>query len=590
MHLLQEIEINNFLNLKHARLESLKDLNVIIGPNNCGKTSVLRGINLLQRISFGRWGESFDCAICKSVYDSTDSLLSLSAKIDERERFLNRHNPQITFTFDVEEIERTLPHLIKERDKILDSVFSLPDETRFRDEITHIRNQVDQFRETVRTSKNVDRTARVSRMADELERNAKVKEDAFTLELEQKTHLRNEFADPKILLKQIPTKGIITEHISFMINQKFSEDVLKTMIFCPDARLDVYKGASIPTYISDKNLPTTEQTVMIQFLKDLVDLKLTDMRQNMDLIRIVEDTRFDTTIAEQGSGVKSLICLIADILAGTKTKILLIDEPELGLNPSGKQAFLRFLLGQCREKQVFIATHDPTFVNPLLWRMQDVSVYVYSVAESQFVRVNLEESKTDPNTFAGYLPHTSSLKQIHIYVEGSRDVYIYQIFLEKYAKENFENWYEIINRIGIYHLAGDFWSHLLYTIPKNPYFSIVILDGDKRERANNVIRKYDAIEKNRFQFFSSIDDVRNYERLLRRRKTLEIDTWFPVVCLKRSEIEDYLEPKPAAKELGPSIAQQMGYVPEEIAQIFSVTFRLVNIRASREDKSQQTMS
>jgi predicted ATP-dependent endonuclease of OLD family len=549
------------------------DLNVIIGPNNYGKTSILRAIDLLQRIGFGRYSGSFDCKTCESFFGSTESLLSLSGEITDRERFLNKYNPRIIFTFDIEEIERTLPYLTKERDETLSGALS-PSETEIHDKIGEIRNQIEQFKKT--------KDLRTIQQINDLERMVASNE----AELQVRGHVRKDFPEPKIVLKQIQDKRLGTEHVSFLFNRKFMEDVLRTMIFCPDARLDIYKGANVPDYIRSKNLPTSEQTVMVQFLKDFVDLKLVDMRQNMDLIRIVEGTRFDTTIAEQGSGVKSLICLVADILAGAKNKILLIDEPELGLNPSGKQAFLKFLLGQSREKQIFIATHDPTFVNPLIWGNLGVSVYVYSVAESKFVKVNLEESKTDPSTFAGYLPHTTSLKQVHIYVEGSRDVYIFQIFLERYVKENFENWYEIINRIGIYHLAGDFWSHLLYTIPEKPYFSIVVLDGDKKKLASDVLKKHDAIKKNRFRFFSSISEMK---KLSHRYKTLEKDTPFPVICLQRAEIEDYLEPKPASKEHGPLVAQQMKYVPEEIAQIFSVTFKFAGIESPREHKLQQTM-
>ena len=559
MRLLQKIEINNYLSLKNVQLENLMDLNIIIGPNNCGKTSILRGINLLQRIKFDRYGVD-SCKLCQSVLGSVNSLLTLDGEIGERERYLNKHETRIVFTFDAEEIERLLPHLITERNEILAGALAHPPEIEGRKEIDRLRES--------RDMKAVDQARELAG-------------DIYT----RRAHISKEFAEPRIVLKQSQNMKLRTEHLSYLINRGFREDVLQTIIFCPDERLNNYKGADIPTYILSKNFPASQQTVMVQFLREFVDLKIADMRQNMDLIRIVEDDKFDTKVAEQGSGVKSLICLVADILAGTQNKILLIDEPELGLNPSGKQAFLKFLLQQSGEKQIFIATHDPTFVNPVLWGNQGVSVYLYSVVDSKFVKVNLTESKTDPNTFAGYLPHTTSLKQIHIYVEGSLDVYIFQIFLEKYVKEAFQNWYEITNMVGIYHLAGDFWSHLLYTIPEYPYFSIVVLDGDKKVLASSIPKKYDAIKKNRFRFFSSITEV---ERLLHGRKEPENDIPFPVVCLQRSEIEDYLEPKPALKEHGPLVAQEMKIVPEEIAQIFSTMFRLAGIEVPKKRGLLQT--
>jgi AAA15 family ATPase/GTPase len=536
------------MNLKKAELNNLMDLNIIIGPNNCGKTSILKGINLLQRPVFGRYGP-WHCEQCGSVLADNPSLLNLDCKMDPRECFLGKHKVSITFEFNIEEIGRTFPHFVDERDKVLNTVLALEDENQF-------RNEIDQ------TARQTDAVKRILN-AEEFERIAT-----------RNAHARKEFAEPRLVIVQDENQRLRNEHLSFLINQEFREDVLQTMIFCPDARLDRYKGEDVPGYIRSKNFPASEQTRMVQFLKDLVDTKLVDMRQNMELVRIVEDERFDTTIAEQGSGVKSLICLVADILAGTQNKILLIDEPELGLNSSGKQAFLRFLLTQSREKQIFIATHDPTFVNPLLWGREGVSFYLYSIPEGKFVKVNLEESKTDPNTFAGYLPHTTSLKQVHIYVEGSRDVYIFQTFLEKYLKENFDDWYEVINRIGIYHLAGDFWTHLLYTIPEKPYSSIVVLDGDKRELAGNIINKYDSAKNNRFHFYTSVSEM---EKLLHNSKSAENDVACPVVCLKRSEIEDYLEPKPVPKEKGPIIAQEMESIPEEITQIFSITLRSANI-------------
>jgi len=38
MIIFETIEIWNFRNIKHVKLEGLKDLNIFIGPNNCGKT------------------------------------------------------------------------------------------------------------------------------------------------------------------------------------------------------------------------------------------------------------------------------------------------------------------------------------------------------------------------------------------------------------------------------------------------------------------------------------------------------------------------------------------------------------------------
>ena len=50
-----------------------------------------------------------------------------------------------------------------------------------------------------------------------------------------------------------------------------------------------------------------------------------------------------------------------EILLNIDDEIVLIDEPELGLNPLVKQESLKFLLAESKERQIFIATQD--FVN-----------------------------------------------------------------------------------------------------------------------------------------------------------------------------------------------------------------------------------
>jgi len=542
MHLLQNLQFDNYLNLKKARLKSLSDLNIIIGPNNCGKTSILRGINILQKLKFGRYSPSTECKDCEVIFRKNPQILSVDGELSQREGYLGIPKARIVFSFDMNEVEKVFPHVIEKRNNILrnSETFPLLDP----EELAEIEIIPDKKKKL--------------ELKDELK--------------EQSRHARREYAKSDIKLTERANQKLVAQHISFLIDRQFEEEALQYILLCPDARLQSYKEVDIPQYVSSKNLSASEQRRLIRFLKDMIDSKMIDIRHNLDLVRDVDGNDFDTAIAEQGSGVKSLICLVADIISERRNKILLVDEPELGLNPAGKHAFLKFLLKQTKETQIFLATHDPTFVNPILWSKENVSIYIFSLINDDFVKVNLTESQEDPNTFAGYLPHTTSLKQIHMYVEGSLDVHIFQIFLEKYAKEKFHKWYQIVNKVGIYHLAGDFWSHLLYTIPKKPYSAIVILDGDKIQLADEALRKYNAIEKDRFRMFDSPLEIKNIPKVNDRSE------YCPVYCLRKPDIEDYLDPKPTSKAEGPIIAQKMSDVPKEIKNIFEATFRFANIK------------
>jgi len=292
----------------------------------------------------------------------------------------------------------------------------------------------------------------------------------------------------------------------------------------------------------------------------------------------VDDKKFVTSISEQGSGVRSLACLAVDVLF-SDAKIVLIDEPELGLNPFVKQELLNSLLEESNKRQIFIATQDPTFVNPILWKDKNdsVSVYLFSPIEEKFIKIDLKQNQEDPNTFAGYLPHTTSLKDIHLYVEGTSDAYIFQILLEKHLKKNWpENWFEIMNKVGIYHLNGDNWKHLLYTIPKTPYRCAVVLDGDKRDTAEKVCDKYNTLTINasKFKFCEMIEDVKN---------TFGKEN-HPVYCLKEDCIEKYFIPDFGCanppqgynkKRDGARNAEKLDGLPGEITNIFEMILESV---------------
>ncbi len=256
--------------------------------------------------------------------------------------------------------------------------------------------------------------------------------------------------------------------------------------------------------------------------------------------------------------------------------IVIIDDPELGLNPLAKQEFLKFLIGESQNKQIFIATQDPTFVNPVLLGKGKVSIYLYSVYDDAFRKINMTQNEEDPNSFAGYLPHTVSLKGIHIYVEGPSDVYIFQIWLEKFMKEKSpDNWFKILNKVGIFHLEGDNWKYLLYTIPKKPYKCIVILDGDKRKDAENTCEKYNNSKANtaRFEYCVDLETVRN---VFREENKYRDNKRHPIYCLEEECIEKYLFPEhtniPAnfqKTKKGPEIAQKV-LISQEIMELFDV--------------------
>lgn len=509
MILLQALELHRYKAVKHAKLAGMHDLNIFVGPNNCGKTSILTAVNLLAQLSTSY---SYRCQTCQQLAHQA-GVDAIGCAVPDTDKYMHQRETtkeeemEICFHFNEGEIEKLTPGTLS---KVRSAMSAAPPD-----------HSIGELR--MRWVKGG--------------------------------------AGPR------------TEHISPFAHLDIIELLRKSILFCPEQRLQRYKETPIQEYIRGKDFPGASLRRWENVLRKLVDPKVTDHAYNLDLIRNIESTNFQTSLDEQGSGVRSLACLVADLISEDNARIILIDEPELGLNASSKQELLKLLLEESKTKQIFLATHDSTFVNPILWKSRNVTVFFFSPYTGEFVKVNLEESREAPETFAGYLPHTLSLKDIHLYVEGTSDVYVFQVFLRKYCKQNYQTWSETVNRVGVFHLGGDFWCHLLYSVPRHPYKCVIVLDGDKKDKAKEVCQKYDQAVEN-VSKFELVDNIQHLSNIMAKSDK------HPIYCLKRKCIEEYLEPKPDyeqpgynKKTEGPRIAEDMQQVPEEIQNLIKAILK-----------------
>ena len=457
MIIFREIDIKNYRNIKHAELKDLRDLNIIIGPNNCGKTNLLEFIWSFRNIASGR-AYSYLCQECKEFEESNNDIECLYLPLVSDDFYLkepNRTKIIVSISLDEQQIDQLIPRVLKKQKEKLN--------------------------------------------------NAPCRKISNNIVMESES------------------QGLLARHFSIFIHDDIIGELKGNILYCPEKRLQSYKERDFAEYVREKELRSSQKKKWVDFLSRIIDTKIDDEKYET-LIRKVDGEDFETPISEQGSGVRSLACLAVDILF-SDAKIVLIDEPELGLNPFVKQEFLKFLLTESKERQIFIATQDPTFVNPILWKNENdrVSVYFFTPIEEKFIKINLEENP--PEAFAGYLPHTTSLKDFHIYVEGISDVYVFQILLSKFLQNvKKQNWFEIENKIGIFHLAGNNWGHFLYTIPKPPYKCMIILDGDKKKKAEEVVRKYNEsnINASKFKVCNTLDEVREVFKKKKKRESSSV--------------------------------------------------------------------
>ena len=507
MIILENIEIKNFRNIKHSSLRGLKDLNIIVGPNNSGKTNVLVLIDLLRGLTVGS-AYKFLCDTCNKFKEAKGEFGSLFFPVKSTDFYRKQQQNEIVvkLTFSEEGIEELIPGIL------------------------------DKMRALLR------------------ENPCNSAEDAITL-------------------RSVGPEGrLIAEHASPFIHEDIINEFRDWILYIPEDRIKGYKGINVDDYVREKGISGARMWKLIDLIKGIVDARIHDYNTySLTLRREINGVDLEVSISEQGSGVRSLVSLAIDLLSSENSRIILIDEPELGLNPHSRQEFLKFLINLAKDyqRQIFIATHDPTFVNPNLFSRDEASVYLFSPIKDEFVKIDLYQNKEDPHIFAGFLPHTVSMKKIHLYVEGTSDAYVFMVFLDRFLRDYCpDNWYKVQGMIGIFHLGGDFWSHLLYTIPKKPYRCVVVLDGEKRRELPRIKEKYDSSKVNgpEFRIVKSPDDI---------QKTMWYDeTHHPIYCLKREKIEDYLFDGPPPEDYdkvrdAPKAAEKLPDLPDEIKGLLS---------------------
>ncbi len=509
MKVLEKLEIENYRNLKSFKLDDLGDLNILIGPNNSGKTGILQGIEkILKRMSRG----PPRCKECKNK----DGLGGINIFFDQSDFYHGDNGNQ------------------------------------FKGKLKPAKDVINKWNE------NANHKTESSEKLKNAEANYDPNDD---IEL---------FASPGEFTA-------LSSH-NTPIFTIFSIDWLqKSCLYIPSDRMNNRKTdnkeiKAISEYIKSLNLKDRDRDLLRTKVSELVEPRFSDWL-DMDLMEDAGSSQFRSNFDIQGSGLKALVTIVADILF-KKESVILIDEPELGLNPFVKQRFLKFLIEKSQDKQIFIATQDSTFLNPTIWNVGqnggDISVYLYSPQSGTFEKIDTANISGHSGIFAGYLPQTVSLKDIHIYLEGPSDAYIFQIFLEKYLRKNIpEEWFIIFNRIGIFYLGGGLYQHLLYTIPEFPYRAAVILDGDKRNTIKEMLKSYNSskIPKSELKYADNPNEVGT---LLAQKKV-------PVYRWKENCIEAYLgldceklsENYNKVKD-GPEIADGLADIPQEINDLIEV--------------------
>ncbi|WP_214630796.1 AAA family ATPase [Paenibacillus agaridevorans] len=321
----ESMSVSSFRGTRDLSIHDLGDLNIIVGNNNSGKTSVLEALMILGNpadfnnvISTSRIREGGKATFRTSL-SLFDSFIYMFDSQSEHKQILlsgKMHSRAISFELDGE-----------------------------------VRKILVDAAELAQQSLTMKRALRDSVIEEEIEGFEGV--HTYNIQMEQRT-----FFD------EIPVKNTITFH----------KYVKKTV-------LDRHKPIVNMMFIS-----TTEHLVQNifknisrskQMLREVIDILQTfdagieDLRIIQDDIRYVQMIEHKTLglmpLSSYGDGIKKVIAL-ANGIAGTKDGVLLIDEIETSIHKSVMKEVFSWLVRACKRYnvQLFMTTHSLEVVDELL--------------------------------------------------------------------------------------------------------------------------------------------------------------------------------------------------------------------------------
>lgn len=500
---LVEFSVKNYRSIIQKSTIQIKDKTVIIGPNNEGKSNVMRALVLAFRIL------EISYLFCIRPYRNRNFPMEL----------LFYHLKGLGVVFDWKD---DYPHSLMDKDpkqKILEPIcltltFDLND------------NDKDVLSNDLEMNFNMDEVSFVIMMSDS---DCLLKiQNGFEKHFSEKSY---------IVAKYIADHNKIC-YIDAVRTASTAHDSIKRLLSIETASItesSKYKDLLQEIYGLYEDKLKNLSLVLTESLKGFVpriDKAIIEMPDSPtkiarpafleDGVNVLINDGENTALEQKGSGIQSLIALalahtISVNMTDSKSFILAIEEPEAHLHPKGIHEIKRILFDIAKRNQLIITTHSPLLANT-----NDVSSNV--IVSNNIARA-AKSIKEIRDTLGIFASDNLMFADNNILVEGFSDERIIKTILmaisTKIEKAFKSDVLKIINCEGCSKVSS-FVSLMKVYISR----FYVILDGDK-------------------------DGEDEKKRLEEKDPSLSGSiTSFHALGMRESEIEDYIDPDSYADKLG----------------------------------------
>lgn len=325
---IRKLNIDSFRGIQSLSLDNLGDINILVGDNNSGKTSVLEAILLISnpsdfgnivnvsrmrerhRILFRSSPTFYDSFVCMFNKTSEEMKLSISGKVYDRKVDLKIHGNIEKLLIDIEELVKYSPSHMKEQIKE-DYIASGGEIEGFNGELSYYiqSDQLSTFDEHV-------------------------------------------------------TKPINYHRYIYRIGFNKKKPVINTMFL---STIDHIVVNTFRNITRDTEVTKKVVDILKIFDEDISNLKIIQDDEGRFIQTVEHKLLGNMPLSVYGDGIKKVIALANGIVAA-KDGILLIDEVETSIHKSAMKKVFSWLVESSKKfnVQLFLTTHSLEAVDEIL--------------------------------------------------------------------------------------------------------------------------------------------------------------------------------------------------------------------------------
>jgi len=380
--MIYKFSCNNFRNISVENLP-LKRINLLIGPNNSGKTNFIQAItfysNMLKYSTFGSSETDFYNAVQRNGWSHCL-------------RKGERPGTPISFTWDMELGQETISfkfafvtgaqkedfHIVQE--ELYGATFPLYDK-RFNYFQAH-KSTLGECHISTATHKGKQN----KRLVFPLASNASIFSQFKDIVLNDE-HLYNEASIRKNLTELMGRMEIALRSVYAYSSAQFDTRAIRTPVQENlSSQYLMHSGINLVNlfdYYKSKSLKWKMD--FINHMKDLMhDLRDVDVVSifGQNMMRLVDgDEEFDLTDISEGTIKALLLNFLVNMPVARKYPLLAIDEPESNLHPAWQKVVGEWIRSSDNFEQCMIGTHSPDFLDVFtddFINDRDVAIFVFS--------------------------------------------------------------------------------------------------------------------------------------------------------------------------------------------------------------------